>query len=85
MDSPVTDDATGKVVNDAQKPLKFMDELIGLYSAPGDWVLDGLGGIGECIFASMIVHKVMIIMVANNSHYIGDYACAAVALDIKGL
>ena len=47
MDSPVIDDATGKVVNKFQKPLKFMKELILLYSTSGDWIFDGLGGIGE--------------------------------------
>ena len=47
MDSPVIDDGTGKVVNNFQKPLKFMQELTVLFSAPGDWIFDGLGGIGE--------------------------------------
>ena len=46
MDPPVIDDATGKPVNPFQKPLKFMGELVYLYSAPGDWILDGLGGTG---------------------------------------
>ena len=50
MDPPVIDDATGKPVNQFQKPLKFMEELVSLYSAPGDWILDGLGGTGKfCI------------------------------------
>lgn len=50
MDPPVIDDATGKPVNQFQKPLKFMEELVNLYSAPGDWILDGLGGTGKfCI------------------------------------
>lgn len=48
MDCPVIDDATGKPVNILQKPLKLMSELIELYSAPGDWIFDGLGGLGEC-------------------------------------
>ena len=47
MDNPVIDDAAGKAVNIFQKPLEFMMELIGLYSAPGDWIFDGLGGIGR--------------------------------------
>ena len=43
MDCPVLDEATGKVVNKFQKPLKFMKELILLYSTSGDWIFDGLG------------------------------------------
>ena len=46
VDLPVVDDATGKVVNQFQKPLKLVEELINLYSTPGDWILDGLGGTG---------------------------------------
>lgn len=46
VDLPVVDDATGKVVNQFQKPMKLVEELINLYSTPGDWILDGLGGTG---------------------------------------
>ena len=54
MDNPVIDDAIGKAVNIFQKPLKFMKELIGLYSAPEDWIFDGLGGIGTYAHCMLI-------------------------------
>lgn len=28
------------------KPTKFIEELIDLFSSKGDWILDGIGGLG---------------------------------------
>lgn len=29
-----------------QKPVKFLEKIVELFSSKGDWIFDGLGGIG---------------------------------------
>ena len=32
-----------------QKAIKFFEELIELFTTKGEWILDGFGGIGDCM------------------------------------
>jgi len=40
------DEVTKKPLNTTQKPVAFIQQLIELYTSPGDWILDGLSGTG---------------------------------------
>jgi hypothetical protein len=36
-----------------QKPVKFFSDLALLFTMEGEWILDGLGGIGKLLVASI--------------------------------
>ena len=40
-----------------QKPLKFIEELIKLFSLKGDWILDGFGGLGKFWYKSKVLMR----------------------------
>jgi hypothetical protein len=49
-DPPVLCEIDHKPLSPSQKPVKFFTHLIELYSSPGEWILDGLSGIGKLRF-----------------------------------
>ena len=46
-DSPYLDETTKQPLYPTQKPVNFITQLIDLFTIEGDWILDGLGGIGK--------------------------------------
>ena len=46
-DSPYIDEATKQPLFPSQKPISFVSQLIELLTMEGDWIIDGLGGIGK--------------------------------------
>ena len=55
------DSATGKPIYVQQKPLSFLDELITLYSTPGDWILTAPSGAGQCCSIKILYNNICII------------------------
>ena len=44
---PYIDESTKQPLCPTQKPINFITKLVDLFTVEGDWIFDGLGGIGK--------------------------------------
>ncbi len=49
-DPAVKDDCSKKPLTDAQKPVKFFEALIQIFTNKDEWVLDGCSGLGNTMY-----------------------------------
>ena len=49
-DAPYYAESNQKPLDPGQKPILFYENMIELFTMKDDWVLDGLSGIGKCLY-----------------------------------